>query len=392
MDDMIQLYQAGGSGDFTLLQDGPSHEQCRLIFRNAARLLAARSQTEAAELLRTIPFQIVEATNHFNDEFSVLHAVVPLAEYERLRQEALDMETRAAFRQVGEVLTELGTFIRFIAVELALEPLSHPEAQRGSGLTKSEINKLVHKYLGVSVGYLADFTYRSHHEFYMDLDLDINPNQYDGTTRERFIKILGESAPHVQAKILEGVLERFPVGSAEIRTEARAEKIRKWITRLRTGRQVEQPNLRITSEVVERALRDVEELLRATGATSGVDRIHTALHGYMREACSSAGLVAGDDAALTELFKIIREGHAAFTDIGPRSTEVVRVLRALANIVDTLNPLRNKASVAHPNPVLLPEPEAMLVINAARSILHYVDEKIYRHEGNGAKSESGKSL
>jgi hypothetical protein len=47
--------------------------------------------------------------------------------------------------------------------------------------------------------------------------------------------------------------------------------------------------------------------------------------------------------------------------------------------VDALNPLRNKASVAHANPVLLPEPEAMLVINAARSILHYVDEKVHCH-------------
>jgi hypothetical protein len=41
--------------------------------------------------------------------------------------------------------------------------------------------------------------------------------------------------------------------------------------------------------------------------------------------------------------------------------------------------LRNKASVAHPNPVLLPEPEAMLVVNSVRTILHYLDEKAHRH-------------
>lgn len=380
---MIQLYQNGGAGDCTILRSGLSHEECRVIFDNAARLLSARSQTRAAEILRSTSFGIMEATNHFNDEFSALHAVIPLEGYERLRRGLQDKAECQAFRQIAEVITELGTFIRFISVDLALEQSVQPEGQRGSaGLKKSEINKLVQKYMGVSAGYLADFSYRTHHDFYIDLDLDIDPHRYDGTTRERFIKILGESAPHIQAKILEGVLSRFPVGSSELRTKERADEIRSWVTRLRTGSQVEQPTLRITSEVVERALRDAQELLRATGATSGVDRIHTALHGYLREICGSAGLTASEDAALTELFKKIREGHPAFLEIGPRSEEIMRVLRALANILDSLNPLRNKASVAHPNQSLLPEPEAMLVINAARSILHYVDEKIYRHGGN----------
>jgi hypothetical protein len=79
---------------------------------------------------------------------------------------------------------------------------------------------------------------------------------------------------------------------------------------------------------------------------------------------------------MTDLFKHIRESHSAFHDLGPRSDDIVRVLRALATILDTLNPLRNKASVAHPNSTLLPEPEALLVINVARLILHYVNEKI----------------
>jgi hypothetical protein len=32
---------------------------------------------------------------------------------------------------------------------------------------------------------------------------------------------------------------------------------------------------------------------------------------------------------------------------------------------------------------ILPEPEAMLVINAARSILHDADEKVHRHTSGG---------
>jgi hypothetical protein len=390
---MIQLYQGSGAGDFSILQDGLTDEQCRVLFENAARLLNARSQARAAEILRSVPFRLFHATNHFSDEFSMLHAVVPLDEYERLRRGQQDSAERQAFGHIAEVLSELGTYIRSIAVELALEHPVHPAVQRGLGLKQSEINKLVYKYMGVSGGYLADFSYRNHHEFYIDLDLAIDPYMYDGTTRERFIKIISESAPEVQARILEGVLARFPVGSSQLRTLERADEIRAWIRRVHSGPQVEQPTLRITSEVVERALLDAQELLRATGATSGVDRIHTALQGYLREVCGSAGLMTAEDAALTELFKQVRESHPAFRDLGPRSEEILRVLRALATILDSFNPLRNKASVAHPNPALLPEPEAMLVINAARSILHYVDEKVYRHGtagglGNAAAAQS----
>jgi|GEM_PF-1624733 len=100
-------------------------------------------------------------------------------------------------------------------------------------LTKFEVNKLVYRYIGVNSGYLGDFSYRKHHEFYLGLDLDIDPNNYDGTTRERFIKILSESTQDVQARILDGILRRYPVGSSELRTQERHDEIAGWIARLR---------------------------------------------------------------------------------------------------------------------------------------------------------------
>jgi len=40
-----------------------------------------------------------------------------------------------------------------------------------------------------------------------------------------------------------------------------------------------------------------------------------------------------------------------------------------------LLPVRNRASVAHPNAELLGEPEARLVINVGRTLLDYLDAK-----------------
>jgi Abortive infection C-terminus len=72
----------------------------------------------------------------------------------------------------------------------------------------------------------------------------------------------------------------------------------------------------------------------------------------------------------------MREQHPKLQDIGPRSDEIMRILKSMGSIIDTMNSLRNRASVAHPNPELLPEQEAMLVINIARTILHYIDSKL----------------
>jgi len=48
----------------------------------------------------------------------------------------------------------------------------------------------------------------------------------------------------------------------------------------------------------------------------------------------------------------------------------------MAQIVDVLNPVRNQKSRAHPNEDLLEEPETMLFVNAVRTLLHYLNDKM----------------
>lgn len=135
------------------------------------------------------------------------------------------------------------------------------------------------------------------------------------------------------------------------------------------------PSLAITSDSVERALVDAQQLILSQGAVSGVDRAHTALHGYLRAVCVQAGIPAGPDAGITELFKLLQKHHPSLHATGDRAEDVVKIGRALATILDALNPLRNRATLAHPNEVLLPEPEAMLVVNSIRTLLHYLNAK-----------------
>lgn len=248
-----------------------------------------------------------------------------------------------------------------------------------AGLTQQEILKIVYRYIGVTGGYLGSFTYSSHAEFYpIDCGLDINPYNFEGTTRERFIKILSNATPDVQAKIIRGVLQRFPldeqVAKPQTRTKALYDELEAMAGRLEATLQIESPQ--ITSAVVEQAIKDIEILVQSGQPISCVDRIHTALHGYLRATCDTANIPYQKSQNMAHLFKLLRQQHPAFTDLGPRANEIERVLNSFANILDALNPVRDHASEAHPNQDLLGKNEALLIINVGKTLLHYIDAKI----------------
>lgn len=249
-----------------------------------------------------------------------------------------------------------------------------------SGLSQGQVLRVVNDYIGVSGGYLGNFTYRTHEEFYpVYCDLDgLNPYQVPGTTRESFIAILLDQNPHDQAKILRGLFERFPVdekGAPERRGRTAA-LMQGWIKELESGAVVAATTPKATRAVVVRAIADAEHLVTTTGATSGVDRVHTALHGHLLTLCDASGITTTPNAGLTSVFKALRQEHPNLQDHGPRHEDIRKVLNASAGILDALDPVRNRASVAHPNEQLLAEPEAMLVINVGRTLLNYLDAKL----------------
>jgi hypothetical protein len=259
------LYHGGGASDIILLQKQFTPEEWSRWRGTIIRLLRTRHATRAAELLESIPFEMYEATNGFNDEFSALYVAVPLEQYTELVDLETDPASKGAFRKIAETISEVASYIRFITVALDTEAGPKPVAP---------------------------------------------------------------------------------------------------------------PVLQITSDVVEHALTDAEHLIHSRGAVSGIDRAHTAFHAYLQAVCKCSSIMAPEDASLTQLFKLIREQHPALQDIGPRAEAIGRIVRAASAILDALNPLRNRASLAHPNEELLDDPEAMLVINSIRTLLHYLDQKL----------------
>ncbi len=60
-------------------------------------------------------------------------------------------------------------------------------------LTRREIGRLVHNWIGVSGGYLGNFSYSRHDRFWLDVcDVCVDTSGFDGTTRECFEHTLFE--------------------------------------------------------------------------------------------------------------------------------------------------------------------------------------------------------
>jgi hypothetical protein len=251
-------------------------------------------------------------------------------------------------------------------------------------MTPREINRLVEDYIGTNEGYLNNFSYSIHDTFYhryCDLDIDVAAYRAKGlTTRRAFIAILRKAKPRDQAKIIRGVFEMIPPPE-EVTDEAARKRLalHKQLldvaARLEADGQVDTPEIAETSEVVFEALKDAEVLLKTRGPKSAVDRAHTALHGYLKKLCSDRGAVMPTEPSLTAVFKVIREQFPEFSATIPHDAEAKRVFGSLASALDSLNTIRNRGTLAHPNELLLNAPEAMLYINLSRLVLGYIEAK-----------------
>ena len=129
------------------------------------------------------------------------------------------------------------------------------------------------------------------------------------------------------------------------------------------------------SQTVVRALQDAKTLSPA----SAIDRVHTALHAYLVELCHQASIPLESGATAQKAFKELKNNHAALKPMGNRPVEVANVLNSMAATINALGTIRNHASLAHNNELLL-EPEAQAMINAAMTVFRYIEECIARQK------------
>lgn len=258
-----------------------------------------------------------------------------------------------------------------------------------SKLGRVEVNSVV-SYIGVREGYLGDFSYATHADFYPTYcSLDIDPSEYSGTTRERFIKILSESNSTEQLRILSGVLEKYPLEyfkellqnevftSKEYEAKEKLhEKLTQYITHLRGG-VIEQGELKHDIEFVNDVLQQADTLILHHSYGSAVDRAHTALHGYLKKLCDEQGFTFDEqNIKIQDMWGKLKIDHPCFNiEVREYQKPINQTVNAIGRFLENMNDIRNKHGFAHPNEDIIEEKEAKLIINLARVLLFYIDSK-----------------
>ena len=127
-------------------------------------------------------------------------------------------------------------------------------------------------------------------------------------------------------------------------------------------------------EAMGAAISDAENMIQSGKPANAVDRLHTALHVYLREICAEANISVDSEASAPKLYREIRKAHPAFSQAGTRSEDIDRIVKSMASAIDALSTIRNKASLAHGRK-LLDIPEAHLAVNATKTIVQYLRER-----------------
>ncbi|MGO1058518.1 abortive infection family protein [Planococcus sp. FY231025] len=259
-------------------------------------------------------------------------------------------------------------------------------------LKRMDIQKIM-TFIGGEGGYLGDFTYRKLEQFYIDNELDIEPfgESYFGTAKNRFEKILTESEVNVQAKIIQGILERYPTSYFEDQLESsyitfserdfkKKEELREILIQLvdmLKGEIFEFDNLKHDKEFVRSTLEQAKTLITNHSYSTAVDRTHSAIHYYLKDLCKEEGITFDSELVkIQDVWSKMKTDHPNFNvDVKDSQKPINQTVNAISKFLENINDVRNKYVYAHPTDDILGENEARFVINIAYAILFYIDGK-----------------
>ena len=257
----------------------------------------------------------------------------------------------------------------------------------------SEINirekAKIEQFLGMSSGYVADFSDRTFSEFVgvvTGLDIDNSKYHYSSNSKanrlRQFIKVEDD---HIVGKLIEEMSHHYFDKLIEQQTKTwypkDDDKLKKDeelyhecvnIAQRLQGNVVDDIGaLKPNSDDVDfkKLAESIRESIEKNLPEVALDRLHTFVMKYIRELCKKHEIEYEDNEALHSIFGkyikfLIANGHI--------ETEMSkRILKTSISNLDSFNDVRNNKSFAHDNPILNYE-ESVLVFNNISSMVKFI--------------------
>lgn len=191
---MIILNSGSGSYEIDLRHPLETFNEWAPLRGNVLRFLRARGDARAAELLESLPFDIIAATNSFNDEFEILLVDVPAEEYARYEALAGERWERPAFNQIADAVSKIGKrYIRFVVVDVDFgqqQPVPAPALKITSATVQSALADAEQLLLSRGPESAVDRVHTSFHGYLLALCRDCNITVNDDDTLQALFKKL----------------------------------------------------------------------------------------------------------------------------------------------------------------------------------------------------------
>jgi len=243
-----------------------------------------------------------------------------------------------------------------------------------SDLTGSERRKL-ERLLGMSGGYVLNFSDRTFGMFFDDHRVEIDAEKYraGGTSKgNRMRAFWSMDGNYAVGRVINGLIAHGLDERCLPEDAALIDDCRKVAQRLLSDQPVAELDA-LTAiaderdfEVVAEHVREAIEKNQPEGA---LDRLHVFVFKFIRVVCEPHGINFGRDKPLHSVFG---EYVKALRDTGRLQSQMTeRILKSSISVLEAFNEVRNNRSLAHDNPILNYE-ESLLIFNHVAASIRFI--------------------
>lgn len=129
-----------------------------------------------------------------------------------------------------------------------------------------------------------------------------------------------------------------------------------------------------STDVIKSAIDNAELFMEAGQYDSAFDRIHTAFHGFLRSKLDDFCIDYAESDTLSQLYTKL---HGILSEkITPSEVAdlVKTMIRSGSGVISSINDIRNRYSLAHPNEVIIDKREAEFTIQMIKVITDYINK------------------
>jgi hypothetical protein len=129
------------------------------------------------------------------------------------------------------------------------------------------------------------------------------------------------------------------------------------------------------TDAISKAIEDAEMFMSDGKYDSAFDRVHTAFHGYLRKKLDDLGESYEESDTLNQLYNKLHTYVS--TNIATDQSGLIRTtLRSASGVINSINELRNRHSLAHPNDSIISVREAKLCVKLVKELSDYIEQVV----------------